>query len=70
MSHGNQKSYPMNSPTGEDVTIINMNVFCKEHGLNAGNMTAVFNGVVGRRSHKGWTRRKEKTDLFKLVMNA
>jgi len=41
------------SPSGEIITVINLNGFCKEHNLLTSKMRDVFNKK--RNHHKGWT---------------
>jgi len=43
------------SPDGQQVTITNLQSFCREHGLDAIHMHQVKSGK--RKSHKGWTWR-------------
>jgi group I intron endonuclease len=46
------KTYTFLSPTNEVVTFTGLLSFCKEHGLNAGSMSDVYNGK--RTHHKNW----------------
>ena len=66
--HWLAKTYEMNDPQGNHVTIVNMLKFCKEHpgNLNAGNMALVHSEV--RKSHKGWTKHIKK-DVFMDVLS-
>lgn len=50
--HSCARTYELISPTGEAVTIYNLVKFCRENGLNAGNMCQV---AIGKKSqYKGW----------------
>ena len=40
-------------PTGTQHSVIWLRPFCRQHGLDSGNMTRVVNGQ--RKHHKGWT---------------
>ena len=40
------------SPAGERVEIIWLRPFCREHGLDSGNLVKVVQGE--RQHHKGW----------------
>jgi group I intron endonuclease len=41
------------SPTGDTYTVENLNQFCRDHHLSAGNISEMIRGK--RKSHKGWT---------------
>ncbi len=45
------------NPVGQPVVITNLKAFCEEHGLNYVHMHGIKSGK--RKSHKGWTWRKE-----------
>ena len=47
------KIWNFKTPQGEEITIKNLNQFCRENNLNAGNMKMVHNKK--RRHHKGYT---------------
>lgn len=47
------KRFKFRSPDGEIFDVFNISKFCREFGLNRGNMTSISLGK--RRSHKGWT---------------
>lgn len=40
------------SPSGERFDVIWLRPFCRQHGLDSGNMARVVNGE--RHHHKGW----------------
>lgn len=40
------------SPSGERVEVVWIRPFCREHGLDAGNIFKVISGE--RQHHKGW----------------
>lgn len=44
-------------PDGNEITIFNLQKFCREHGLHPVRMHQLKNGQ--RKSHKGWTWREE-----------
>lgn len=46
------KTWAVLTPEGESLTILNLNSFCKERGLNPGKMSMVANGI--RPHHKGY----------------
>lgn len=46
------KSYVLEDPEGNLVEVFNMRKFCRESGLNQGNMSSVASGK--REQHKGW----------------
>lgn len=48
------KNFNLISPTGEHVTGKNISLFCREHNLSQGCLSAVINGR--RKTHKGWTK--------------
>lgn len=48
------KHYSFISPSGEVVNIYNLNEFCRNNGLNHGNMSQVHLGKL--KQHKGWTK--------------
>ncbi len=50
--YDNSKEWVFTSPTGEKTTIVNLQLFCREHGLQQSNMIAVHGGK--RKQHKGW----------------
>jgi len=52
------KHYVFTSPEGIKVNVYNLAEFCRENGLNQGNMTQVVNGERGH--HKQWTKHFEK----------
>lgn len=52
-SDKNSKNYILIDPNGEEHRIRNLNEFCKNRGLNQGNMCAMING--GNKHCKGWT---------------
>lgn len=47
------KVYFLKDPDGTEYRTENLNTFCKEHGLNQGNMSSVCSGRYSQ--HKGWT---------------
>ena len=51
------KPFKIISPTGEVIEGVNLNQFCKENGLNNGNMSAVTKGK--RKAHKGYKAHRE-----------
>jgi len=51
-ANAHTKTFTFLSPEGELVTFTNMRKFCREHGLNRGNMQSVAVGRV--KSCKGW----------------
>lgn len=48
------KEFSFTKPDGEQVHFINLQKFCRDNNLQAGNMYRVFVGE--RKSHKGWTK--------------
>jgi hypothetical protein len=48
------KNYVLLTPDNRLITVFNLNKFCKEHGLNQGNMSMVVNGKAT--THKGYRR--------------
>ncbi|MGB9181144.1 MAG: hypothetical protein WCB68_18065, partial [Pyrinomonadaceae bacterium] len=46
------------NPDGQRTVIINLQAFCREHGLMQAHMHEIKNGK--RRSHKGWTWSKDQ----------
>jgi stalled ribosome alternative rescue factor ArfA len=46
------KNWIVTNPSGESMTITNLNQFCKDNGLRNGSMFRVANGQ--RQTHKGW----------------
>jgi hypothetical protein len=40
------------SPSGERVTVFSVSAFCRENGLDTGNLCKVIQGE--RQHHKGW----------------
>jgi len=53
-SKRNSKTIRLKNPEGEVMEIYNLVGFCKENGLNSGNMHSVLTGRI--KSCKGWTR--------------
>ena len=51
-------TYEIFSPTGQRFTAKNLSLFCSEHDIDQRKMQLVVNGIVGRKSHRGWTGRK------------
>lgn len=49
--------YSLISPKGEVVQIYNISEFAREHNLNKSHVSSVLHGL--RKSHKGWTLRKD-----------
>jgi len=49
------KYYTFLDPNGEEISIYNLNKFCRENGLQVSNMCAVFSGK--RKRCKGYTRK-------------
>jgi len=54
----NSKEWIITFPNGTESHIINLNAFCKEYGLDQGNMMKVVNGKI--KAHKGYKCRKHK----------
>lgn len=54
VEYSESKEYDFKSPDGEKVTIFNLNKFCRDSGLDNGNMHSVYRGRAI--SHKGWTK--------------
>lgn len=50
------KEYEFLNPQGQYIHIINLHKFCKENGLNQGNMLRVHQSIY--KSCKGWTKYK------------
>jgi hypothetical protein len=46
------KNYTLISPEGEVVDVFNLKKFCRDHGLDSGNMSKVVSGE--RKSHRKW----------------
>jgi group I intron endonuclease len=44
-------------PQGNEVTIVNLERFCQEHGLNRSPMSALARGKGKLKSYKGWTHK-------------
>jgi group I intron endonuclease len=44
-------------PQGNEVTIINLERFCQEHGLNRASMYRLANGKSKLKSYKGWAHK-------------
>lgn len=57
IAEGHAKTWFFISPTGEKVTIVNMNKFCRENDLDHSGMIMVYQGK--RNHHKGWRRNSE-----------
>lgn len=57
-----KRSYPLLSPTGQEVVVSNMAAFCREANLNGAKMSLVMSG--GRLSHKGW-KKNIKAEVWK-----
>ena len=57
----NSKTYELTSPLGEHIIVKNLAKFCRENGLNQGNMVQVSKGIF--KQHKKW---KCKEMLFNL----
>lgn len=51
--------YNLTSPNGKEYTTTSLNEFCKQHGLDQGNLTRVINKNKGYNQHKGWTGTKK-----------
>jgi len=51
--HSNKKIYIFKSPTGEVVVAKNVSRFCRENGLQQGNLCKVITGE--RNHHRGWS---------------
>lgn len=47
------KSYTLVSPDGEVIDVFNLRAFCRDKGLNQGNIMKVLNGKY--KQHKGYT---------------
>lgn len=45
------------NPDGNEVTIVNLQKFCREHGLNFTSMRRLATGKSKPKSHRGWTHR-------------
>jgi len=54
MSASHKKPFKLYNPDGELVEGKDLSAFCKENGLNNGNMCQVLNGK--RSAYKGWTK--------------
>ncbi len=68
--HAHAKYYNLTSPSGELVTVYNLNRFCLDNNLNQGNMSQVVNGNY--LSYKGWrsadhNRVNKKVSEFELL---
>lgn len=48
----NSKTFVLIDPSGKEYRGINLNQFCKDHGLNQGSMASVCRGQT--KHHKGW----------------
>lgn len=54
MSEKNSKPFIIKSPSGEIFSGKNLHQFCKDNGLDSGNMNRVLNGI--KKHFKGWTK--------------
>lgn len=50
-----RKTYQFTSPDGEVITATGLLSFCKDHGLDHGNMSAIAHGRKQLKTHKGWS---------------
>ena len=48
-----EAAWVITSPKGEQMNIVNLTKFCRENGLDQGNMVKVSKGLA--KQHKGWT---------------
>jgi len=63
--HAHAKHYNLISPSGEVITVYNLNKFCKKNNLNQGNMSQVVTGVYVQ--YKGWRSADIKRENKKMV---
>jgi group I intron endonuclease len=47
-------------PSGNEVTITNLQAFCRQHGLDHSSMIRLARGNTKLKSHKGWTHRNSR----------
>jgi len=47
-----EKEWIVTNPEGESIRITNLHKFCKENGLDQGNMVKVSQGII--KQNKGW----------------
>lgn len=50
----NSKIWHLTDPTGNKITVKNLNEFCRQNGLDQRNMTRMYNGL--QKTSKGYTR--------------
>jgi len=60
--HTFAKTYILRSPKGERVEIHNLRKFCRENGLNQGNMVKLFSGKA--KTCKGWKAIEKKRRML------
>lgn len=51
---GNAKHWIVVSPEGEEISVYNLNEFCRNNNLNPSHMAEVARGYKNRTQHKGW----------------
>ena len=54
MEYSQSGTFYFRNPDGEDITVFNLQKFCRDNNLSVGNMHMVFDGK--RNIHKGYTR--------------
>lgn len=54
-ANGENVKYKAISPEGEVYLLTGYTLFCKEHGLNRGNVSSMINGKNHVKTVKGWT---------------
>lgn len=47
-----ESAWLLTTPEGKQINIVNLRQFCKENGLNQGNMVKVSQGII--KQNKGW----------------
>lgn len=52
----------LESPAGERVEVFHISAFCRDNGLDVGNLCRVISGE--RRHHKGWQSLEVPRDSF------
>lgn len=50
-----RKRYRFISPAGEIIDVVGLANFCKEQGLDPGNMSSIAHGKKQLKTHKGWS---------------
>lgn len=62
MDYSQSGTFYFKNPYGDPVEVFNLQRFCRDHDLSAGNMHMVFDGK--RKHHKGWTSNKPDGYVF------